>query len=110
MTRILLAGLLAGLAVFAWESIAHMALPLGDAGIKPLSNEQAVVTLVWLPFGVPDGTDRGSGSRLRGRGRGAGEADQDDVAGIGPHRYLDRLTPVRRQSRLETKQSKRVVV
>jgi hypothetical protein len=44
MTRILLAGLLAGLAVFAWESIAHLALPLGDAGIKPLSNEQAVVT------------------------------------------------------------------
>jgi hypothetical protein len=33
MTKnILLAGLLGGLALFAWESVAHMALPLGEAG------------------------------------------------------------------------------
>jgi hypothetical protein len=35
MTKnILLAGLLGGLALFAWESVAHMALPLGEAGIR----------------------------------------------------------------------------
>ncbi|PWU05257.1 MAG: hypothetical protein C5B51_15015 [Terriglobia bacterium] len=44
MKRILLAGLLSGIAVFAWESVTHLASPLGQAGIKPLSNEQAVLT------------------------------------------------------------------
>jgi hypothetical protein len=35
MTKnILLAGILGGLALFAWESVAHMALPLGEAGIR----------------------------------------------------------------------------
>ena len=43
MKRIVLAGLLAGVALFAWESVAHMLLPLGDTGIKALSNEQAVL-------------------------------------------------------------------
>jgi hypothetical protein len=32
--KILLAGILGGLALFAWESLAHMVLPLGDAGIR----------------------------------------------------------------------------
>lgn len=41
--RLLLAGLLGGLAMFAWESVAHMLLPLGDAGIQALGNEQAVM-------------------------------------------------------------------
>ena len=44
--RILLAGLLGGLAMFLWESVAHMALPLGDAGIRPLDNEQAMTAAV----------------------------------------------------------------
>ena len=34
--KILLAGILGGLALFAWESVAHMALPLGEAGITDL--------------------------------------------------------------------------
>jgi hypothetical protein len=42
-TRILLAGLLAGIAMFIWSSIAHRALPLGHAGIRELPNEQAVL-------------------------------------------------------------------
>ena len=172
MTRILLAGLLGGLAVFAWESIAHLALPLGDAGIKPLANEQAVVTSLkdnikdagfyFFPAPTPQNANQqgftgimvvkpngtlamapgqlltqagadvvamivaavllalapiaGFGKRvlfvtlMGGRRRGPGEADQDSIAGIGPHRDLDRLTPVSCQSRLETKQSKQVVV
>src|SRR5690242_8940730 len=41
--RILLAGLLGGLALFVWEFVAHMALPLGEAGVKALANEKAVI-------------------------------------------------------------------
>src|SRR5262249_53899976 len=44
--RILVAALLGGVAMFAWESIAHMALPLGEAGIQPVPNEPAFLTAV----------------------------------------------------------------
>ena len=44
MKRVLLAGLLGGLTLFAWESVAHLVLPLGQAGIKTLDHEQAVVS------------------------------------------------------------------
>jgi len=40
--RIILAGVLGGIVLFMWEAVAHMALPLGDTGIKALSNEDAV--------------------------------------------------------------------
>src|SRR5437588_13032667 len=43
MKRLLLAGLLGGLALFVWESVAHMALPLGEAGVKSLPNEAPVL-------------------------------------------------------------------
>ena len=41
--RILLAGVLGGIAMFVWTSIAHMALPLGEAGINEIPNESAVL-------------------------------------------------------------------
>jgi hypothetical protein len=41
--RILLAGMLGGLALFLWETVAHVVSPLGEAGIRALSNEQAVL-------------------------------------------------------------------
>ena len=41
--KILLAGMVAGLVLFVWESVAHMALPLGEAGIRGLDNESAVL-------------------------------------------------------------------
>ena len=41
--RILLAGILGGIVMFAWTSIAHMALPLGEAGIIEIPNESAVL-------------------------------------------------------------------
>jgi len=37
--RILLAGVLGALAMFVWLSIAHMALPLGEAGLQQVENE-----------------------------------------------------------------------
>jgi hypothetical protein len=46
MKRIILAGLLGGLALFAWEFVAHMLFPLGEAGVKGLANEQAIMTAV----------------------------------------------------------------
>jgi hypothetical protein len=41
--KILIAGVLGGLMLFVWESVAHMVLPLGTAGIKALANEPAVL-------------------------------------------------------------------
>ena len=38
-TRIIFAGFLGAIAMFVWTSIAHMALPLGEAGIRELPNE-----------------------------------------------------------------------
>lgn len=42
MGRKLLAGILGGLAFFAWSSLAHVVLPLGQTGTQPMPNEQAV--------------------------------------------------------------------
>ena len=41
--RILIAGILGGIVMFVWTSIAHMALPLGEAGISEIPNESAVL-------------------------------------------------------------------
>ena len=68
--RILLAGLLGGIAMFIWSSVAHVVLPLGQAGFKEIPNEPAVlaamqaqlgqsVGLYFYPgIGVPDGATR----------------------------------------------------
>lgn len=42
--RIILAGVLGGIAMFIWTSIAHMVLPLGDTGVREMPNEAAVIT------------------------------------------------------------------
>ncbi|HTP33197.1 MAG TPA: hypothetical protein VMJ75_13555 [Candidatus Acidoferrales bacterium] len=44
--RILLAGLAAGLVLYVWESVAHLALPLGEAGISVFPNEPAMLTAI----------------------------------------------------------------
>ena len=41
--RILVAGILGGIVMFIWTSIAHMVLPLGEAGIREIPNEAAVL-------------------------------------------------------------------
>ncbi|MGE5323307.1 MAG: hypothetical protein ACM3SW_10615 [Actinomycetota bacterium] len=43
MGRKILAGILGGIAFFAWSSIAHLATGLGQIGLSELPNEQAVV-------------------------------------------------------------------
>ncbi len=41
--RIIIGGLLAGLATFIWGAISHIALGLGNVGIKSISNEAPVL-------------------------------------------------------------------
>jgi hypothetical protein len=42
--RVWLAGILGAVAIFFWTFVAHMFLPLGEAGIKQIENEQALLT------------------------------------------------------------------
>ena len=41
--KVLLAGILGAIAMFIWTAIAHMALPVGEAGIGEIPNESAVL-------------------------------------------------------------------
>lgn len=43
-TRIFLAGLLGAVAMFAWTAIAHMALPLGEAGVQNTMDDEALLS------------------------------------------------------------------
>ena len=49
--RVLLAGLLGGIAMYVWTSLAHLALPLGEAGIKEIPNEAAVLSAMRAALG-----------------------------------------------------------
>jgi hypothetical protein len=53
--RILLAGVLGGIGMFIWTSIAHMALPLGEAGINEIPNESAVLSAMQSNMGDKTG-------------------------------------------------------
>lgn len=55
MKRILLAGLLGGLAMFIWTSVAHMALPLGEAGIQEIPNDAELVAVLHAKLGGTHG-------------------------------------------------------
>jgi hypothetical protein len=46
MGRRLLAGILGGLAFFAWSSLAHVVLPLGQTGIQEMPNDRAVMAVM----------------------------------------------------------------
>lgn len=53
--KILLAGILGGVAMFIWTSIAHMVLPLGEAGIGEIPNESAVLSAMQSNIGDQTG-------------------------------------------------------
>jgi len=55
MKRVLLAGVLGGIAMFVWSSIAHIALPLGRTGIKEIPNEPAVLSGMQAQLGGSSG-------------------------------------------------------
>ena len=42
--RVLIAGILGGVAMFIWNNIAHLALPLGQAGVHEIVNEGPLLT------------------------------------------------------------------
>jgi len=41
--RVLIAGLLGGIVFFIWGAVAHMALPIGEMGMKDATNEDPVI-------------------------------------------------------------------
>ena len=49
--RILVAGIAGGIVMFVWTSIAHMALPLGEAGINEIANESALLSAMQSSIG-----------------------------------------------------------
>ena len=53
--KILLTAILGGIVMFIWTSIAHMALPLGEAGIREIPNESAVVSAMHSNIGEQTG-------------------------------------------------------
>jgi hypothetical protein len=53
--KILLAGILGGIAMFIWTSIAHMALPLGEAGLREIPNESGVLSAMQSNIGEETG-------------------------------------------------------
>jgi hypothetical protein len=53
--RILLAGILGGIAMFLWSFIAHDLLPLGTAGISEISNEAPVMAAMNSSLGQSSG-------------------------------------------------------
>ena len=54
-TRIFVAGILGGIAMFIWTSIAHLALPLGEAGIREIPNEQSTLAPLQQSIGEKEG-------------------------------------------------------
>jgi hypothetical protein len=53
--RILLAGILGGIVMFVWTSMAHMALPLGEAGISEIPSESVVLSAMQSTIGDKTG-------------------------------------------------------
>lgn len=46
MGKKLLAGVLGGLAFWGWSAVAHMLLPLGEAGVKEMPDEQTITASI----------------------------------------------------------------
>jgi hypothetical protein len=55
MKRILLSALLGGLAMFAWKSIAHIALPLGQSGMREIPAEETLLSAMHSTLGDAPG-------------------------------------------------------
>jgi hypothetical protein len=53
--RILIAGILGGIAMFIWTSIAHLVTPLATTGFQQMPNEQAVSTALTASIGEKPG-------------------------------------------------------
>jgi hypothetical protein len=85
MKRVLLAGVLGGIAMFVWSSIAHIALPLGRTGIKEIPNEQAVLSPMQSQLGGTSGF-----YAFPGMGLGANPTREEENAAM--QQYQQKLT------------------
>ena len=54
-TRVLIAGILGGIAMYIWSTLAHVALPLGQVGFSQMPNEAAVLSAAQASNGTKDG-------------------------------------------------------
>ena len=52
--RVLIAGILGGIAMYIWSTIAHVALPLGQVGVSQMPNEAAVLAAAQASYGAKD--------------------------------------------------------
>jgi len=75
--RVLLAGLAGGIAMYAWTAIAHMVLPLGEAGIREIPNETAVLSAMRSSLGDSPGL-----YLFPGMGLGPGATSQQKQAAM----------------------------
>src|SRR5580693_9206522 len=53
--RVLLAGILGGIGMFIWSSLAHLVLSLGAAGISEIPNEAPVLSAMQASIGETSG-------------------------------------------------------
>ena len=54
--RIIMAGVLGGLAMYVWTSLAHVVLPLGSIGVSSVSkNEESLLASMHASLGETDG-------------------------------------------------------
>src|SRR4051794_9139237 len=51
--RVFLAAILGAIAMFIWSAIAHTVLPLGEAGIRQINNEQALLSAMQATLSEP---------------------------------------------------------
>jgi len=54
-TRVLIAGILGGIAMYIWSTLAHVVLPLGQVGFSQMPNEAAVLAAAQASNGGKDG-------------------------------------------------------
>jgi hypothetical protein len=74
--KILLAGIFGGIVMFIWTSIAHMALPLGEAGLGEIPNESAVLGAMQSNIGEQTGLYIFPG---RGLGKNATRQEKEEA-------------------------------
>ena len=92
--RILLAGILGGIIMFVWTSIAHMALPLGEAGINEIPNESVVLSAMQSSIGEKTGLYVFPGSSIAAHAvveHRVGTIRELTNTGIDIHVYVDSL-------------------
>jgi hypothetical protein len=73
-TRIFIAGILGGIVMFIWTSIAHVFLPLGQMGVSELPNESSVIDALKTNVGEKRGLYYFPGTGL---GSDASHADKE---------------------------------